>query len=83
MNLYGEMGPGIKFDSPTIDIPFDVSHEVFGNNLPYVLRIEDTDTAHKYTLKVFVDDVLIKESSTYEITSTDSPRITVSGTFVQ
>ncbi|MCX6180543.1 MAG: hypothetical protein NT150_01265 [Bacteroidetes bacterium] len=83
MNLYGEMGPGIKFDSPVIDIPFDVVHEVYGNNLAYALRVEDTDTTHKYTLKVFIDDVLIKESSTYEKIGADNPRISVSGIFVQ
>lgn len=81
-DLYGKMGPGIEFDSPTIDIPFDVSHEVYGNNLEYELRISDADTSHKYSLKIYVDDVLIKESSTYDLDS-KPPRISVSGTFVQ
>ncbi|MFM7023749.1 MAG: hypothetical protein ACKOXB_12310 [Flavobacteriales bacterium] len=81
-NLYGEMGPGIKFDAATIAIPFEVMHEVYGNNLQYLLRIEDTDTSHHYHVKVFIDDQLIKESSTYDMTN-NPPRISVSGTFVE
>jgi hypothetical protein len=79
-DLYGKMGPGIEFDSPTIDIPFEVSHEVYGQKLDYALRISDSDTSHKYDIKVYIDDQLVKESTSYDPDS-KPPRISISGTF--
>ena len=81
-DLYGKMGPGIEFSSPTVDIPFEVSHEVYGQKLDYELRITDVDTSHHYSLKVYVDDKLIKEATSYDMDS-KPPKISVSGTFQQ
>jgi len=82
MNLYGTMGPGIEFDSPTIDIPFEVSHEVYGNNLGYSLRIDDSDTSHHYKVDVYIDGNLMQEASAYDL-NFNPPRISVSGTFAK
>jgi hypothetical protein len=83
MNLYGKMGPGISFDSPTIDIPFEVSHEVYGTTLDYELRISDKDTSHHYSVKIYIDDQLVKESTSYDFLHSDTPSVIAKGTFIQ
>jgi hypothetical protein len=78
------MGPGIEFNSKEVDIPFEVSHEVYyvGEPLEYELRISDGDTAHKYDVKVFIDDNLINSNNVYD-NSFKPARIAVKGTYVQ
>ena len=73
------MGPGIEFSSPKVDIPFEVTHEVYGTELDYELRISNSDTsANKYQLKIYIDDKLINSNSTYNINT-----IEVKGKFIQ
>ena len=83
-DLYGIMGPGIKFDSPVIDIPFEVTHDVYyvGKALDYELRIADTDTSHKYLIKIFIDDKLMDQATYYDANTTP-PSVCVKGQFVQ
>jgi len=83
-NLYGKMGPGIEFSSEEVDIPFEVSHEIYyvDEPLEYELRISDTDTTHKYDVKVFIDDQLINSNNVYDNSFTPA-RIGVTGTYVQ
>lgn len=84
VDLYGKMGPGIEFNSKEVDIPFEVSHEVYyvGEPLEYELRISDGDTTHKYDVKVFIDDNLINSNNVYD-NSFKPARIAVKGTYVQ
>jgi hypothetical protein len=81
-NLYGKMGPGIEFSSPSVDIPFEVSHEVYGTELEYELRITDTDNSHKYDVQIYVDDKLINHNDTFD-NSYNPARVGVKGTFIQ
>jgi len=77
--LYGKMGPGIEFSSPKVDIPFEVSHEVYGTELEYELRISNSDTSNnKYNVKIYIDDKLINSNGTYE-----GNTVGVKGTFYQ
>ncbi len=81
-DLYGKMGPGIEFSSPTIDIPFEVTHEVYGTELEYELRISDSDNTHKYNVQVFVDDKLVNQNDKFD-NSYNPARVGVKGTFIQ
>ncbi len=80
--LYGKMGTGIEFDSPSIPIPFEVSHEVYGTDLYYELRISNPDTTQKFNVKVFVDDKLVNQNKYYEAQATGSARVGVKGNYL-
>lgn len=78
------MGPGIEFSSEEVDIPFEVSHEVYyvDEPLEYELRISAADTSHKYDVQVFIDDNLVNSNDEYDY-SFSPARIGVKGTYVQ
>lgn len=82
--LYGKMGPGIEFSSEKVDIPFEVSHEVYyvGEPLEYELRVSNADTSVKYNVQVFIDDMLVNSNDQYD-NSFSPARVGVKGSYVQ
>ena len=60
------MGPGIDYDSEgEINLPVDIEHDVYGDDLNYLLEISHLDVNADVKLEVFIDDELIEEKSQF------------------
>lgn len=75
------MGPGIDYDSEAeIILPVDIVHDVYGDNLNYLLEISHSDVNADVKLEVFIDDELIEEKS--QFTTLDAVNtISIEGVF--
>lgn len=78
-NMHVKMGPGVNFNSEdTVYLPVEIKHEVYGEDLIYFFEVENSDANANVYLKVFIDEVLIKEDSVFDV-SGDTPKITIEG----
>lgn len=60
------MGPGIDYDSEgEINLPVDIVHDVYGDNLIYLFEISHSDVNADVKLEVYIDDELIEEKSQF------------------
>lgn len=80
-NFYVVMGPGIEFDSDGAeDLPIDISHDVYGTDLQYILEVKNADPNADVTLQVFIDKELIEEKSEF-VNINGVPTIRIEGVF--
>ena len=80
-NMIVKMGPGIDFDSKgKVLLPVSITHELYGEDLIYFFEIENSDKTENISLKVFIDDQLIEENDTFDLTGS-VPTIIISGIY--
>tara|TARA_B110000211_G_C13991155_1_gene514075 strand:- start:326 stop:682 length:357 start_codon:yes stop_codon:yes gene_type:complete len=80
-NMRVKMGPGVDFDSEgEVDLPVNITHEIYGEDLVYFFEIENADQNADINLKVFIDDQLIEANNTFDLTGS-IPTITISGIY--
>tara|TARA_B100000767_G_C19593353_1_gene462385 strand:+ start:304 stop:669 length:366 start_codon:yes stop_codon:yes gene_type:complete len=80
-NIHVVMGPGIDWtSSDKVDLPVDISHDIYGTELEYVFEANHSDASVDITLRIYIDGKLIEEKSEFSsIESTN--RISISGIF--
>lgn len=80
-NMLVKMGPGINFDSKgEVYLPVSITHDIYGEDLIYFFEIQNSDPTEDINLKVFIDDQLIQQNDTFDLTSS-VPKITISGIY--
>ena len=80
-NMMVKMGPGINFDSNgEVYLPVSIKHDIYGEDLIYFFEIQNLDQTEDINLKVFIDDQLIEENDTFDLTGS-VPTITISGIY--
>ncbi len=81
-DMHVVMGPGLDWRAgEQIDLPVDITHEIFGQELVYKFEADHSNPNADVNLQVYIDGELIEEKS--EFTSVDGTnRITISGTFI-
>ena len=80
-NMHVEMGPGVDFDSEgQVSLPVSITHEIYGEDLVYFFEIENLDQNADINLKVFIDDELIEDNNTFDLSGA-IPTITISGIY--
>lgn len=80
-NMRVKMGPGVDFNSAgSVDVPVEISHEVYGEDLVYFFEVENSDPTANVKLSVFIDDALIAVDSTFDV-SGDVPVIVIEGIY--
>ena len=80
-NMMVKMGPGIDFDSKgEVYLPVSITHDIYGEDLIYFFEIQNLDQTENINLKVFIDDQLIEENDTFDLTGS-VPIITISGIY--
>ncbi len=80
-NIHVVMGPGIDWtSSDRVDLPVDISHDIYGTELEYVFEANHSDPNADITLRIYIDGKLTEEKS--EFSSVESTnRISISGIF--
>ena len=78
------MGPELIWRSKDkVNLPLDISHDIYGTELEYKFEAEHSDSTVDMTLKVFIDGELIEEKSKFIFDSLKSTnRISISGVFI-
>ena len=78
------MGSGLIWRSKDkVNLPLDISHDIYGTELEYKFEAEHSDSTVDMTLKVFIDGELIEEKSKFIFDSLKSTnRISISGVFI-
>jgi hypothetical protein len=80
-NMRVKMGPGVDFDSEgTVEIPLSITHEIYGEDLVYFFEIQNLDQNADVNLKVFIDDVLIEDNNTFDLSGV-IPTIKIEGIY--
>ncbi|MBI33991.1 MAG: hypothetical protein CMP67_01335 [Flavobacteriales bacterium] len=83
-DVYVIMGPGLEWRAnQKIELPLDISHDIYGTELDYLLEATHSDSTADVTLKVYIDGELIEEDSVFVYDSLSlTNRIRISGVFV-
>ena len=78
------MGPRLIWRSKDkVNLPLDISHDIYGTELEYKFEAEHFDSTVDMTLKVFIDGELIEEKSKFIFDSLKlTNRISISGVFI-
>ena len=80
-NMIVKMGSGIDFDSKgEVILPVSITHDIYGKELIYFFEIQNSDQTEDINLKVFIDDQLVGENDTFDLTGS-VPIITISGIY--
>lgn len=80
-NMIVKMGTGIDFNSKgEVDLPLSITHDIYGEALVYFFEIQNSDQTEDINLKVFIDEELVEENDTFDLTGF-IPTITISGIY--
>jgi hypothetical protein len=81
-NMRTVMGPGLDWSSnDTVDIPLEITHDVYGEQLDYKFEVEHSDSNANVIIKVFIDDELMDEKSVFKPVN-GTNKIIISGVFI-